>query len=1223
MYLKSLEMNGFKSFADRTRLDFHPGVTAIVGPNGCGKSNVVDAIRWVLGETSARALRGDEMADVIFNGSEQRKPLGMAEVFLTLADCETALPLAYHEVCVGRRLYRDGKSEYLINRNPCRLRDIHDLFAGTGIGRACYSIMQQGKIDQLLSSKPEERRQVFEEAAGITRFKQQKTEALRKLEYADANLLRIADVLEEQKRQMNSLQRQAARARRYAVLWKDLRVLDTHWSHRLYLDLVRERAGVAQVLEDVRSRQRNIQEELPEAERILVQSRALLLEREGQIREALQAISTATSRIDSLRKQAAFNQERVTEWKALVTRMEAEMGTLEERLSQEKAELAAMSQEWDRRSGLLVSREESLSARLESLARLRQQVQEQDRQMQQSRQRFTEVDAQAASLRAQWEGLSAEVRARELRRLALRGELEQAKQRLAEAESARDALERQRDEAGAAREKREEEQALLEAELAASESSLQVAATGLLEITRALASEEARWEMLRQLAAAGEGLEKGTREVLRGLGQPERCGPGVLVPLISCLQVDEEAFAAVEAALGSAIQAVLVSGESEAASILRALRDRKLGLASLVIPQANLPAPSPPPGGTLGWLADRMEASGPGKSVLEHLLHGIALTPDLETALRVRQEHPGLPVVTLEGDFLAANGVISGGFRDPRSGSALRIQREIRKLGKSTRELVLERARREEQCRREDERVQAARAGTERQREAWQEAQVETARLEAQWRLAVREVEQAQAHLEQLAAEKEALDQTGERGCPRLASLEEKRQALESARARWEEERPGMEESLGQLRRLEEAAAEETAGMRTEVALERQSVESLRHLMEPLRARLQESERSLQRHRVEAARQGERIASVEKESGNLSRQAARAEKELKERRGEHGKRVSQRDEQIREVAEREAALARHRQEESRLTQEAAQGEVRLAQLDLRLENLTGQIWQRYQVELAAFSPDEQALRASIESQRTPGASPRDGGTPGGDGVPAGSPEASAGPDWGAVADCLPDLRRRVDAFGPVSLDAIAEFEELESRFQMVRAQHQDLIASRDELRRIVAKINRTTRSLFSSTFEQIAAHFRTTFGELFGRGSHAALVLLDDQEPLESGIDIIAKPPGKKLQSISLLSGGERSLTAVALLFAIYLVKPSPFCVLDELDAPLDEANIERFCRVLGRFCDQSQFVMVTHSKRTMHRADVLYGISMEEKGVSKTLSVQLTRGAEFHSSAA
>lgn len=1217
MYLKSLDMHGFKSFADRTRLEFHPGVTGIVGPNGCGKSNVVDAIRWVLGETSAKSLRGDEMADVIFNGTETRRPLGMAEVMLTLTGCETALPGGYHEVCIGRRVYRDGKSEYLINRTPCRLRDIQDLFADTGIGRACYSIMQQGKIDLLLSSKPEDRRQVFEEAAGITKFNQQKREALRKLESTEANLLRITDVLEEQQRQMSSLQRQASKARRYAVLLQHLQVLDTHWSHRHYEQLQREHAQAAQSLSATREEQQVTRHGLASLQSALVQRRAALQDSERQIRESLHALSEAAARIDSAQKQVEFNEQRCSEWQTLIARHDSEIASLSDRLEREKSELSAAGEELHRHSSHLLDQEERLAGALVTLSRQRNQRLEQERLHRQRQQQLAACDSSTGSHRARLDALSSQIQTQEDRRLELTLTLSGAEAALVARAREKEALERGVEKSRTALERLRLEQGRLEASAASCEQALRHANTQLHERSRHLASQQARVEMLRQLASAGEGLETGTRQVLQGLDDPDRFLPSVRGALVSFLQVDDECLAAVEAALGPAIQAVLVADAAAAASILDALRVRKLGQAWLAPSVPGITAASPAPDGSLGWLIDSVEAAEPGRSVLERLLHGIALAPDLDAALRLHQTHPGLGVATLAGELISADGIISGGFRNPQAGSALRIQKEIRKLRKLTRDLESEVSALEKEARSESGLVADAGAKLAKHREALRLAELESACLESQRNVASRELELAGARRQQLLAESGALDRLRESALRQRTDLEEKLRLFLAEREDLAQGLPHLEEELRQLQLLEEETAGAAALLRTEVAVEKQSAESLRQQLAPLSSRLQELERSLLQRRTEKEELLRRIDSTQAESERLRRDIAEARRGIGSMREAHETLLQQREILAREIDEMEEALNTRRQAESELTQRAAAIEVRMAQHELRLENLADQISQRYKIDLQRFSPDLPALLSSIEEQRqAPDRTARTLYLPEPSNPGAAPLLAGAGPDWRFVEEILPGMRRRLDSLGPVNLEAIAEFEALEDRFRLIRTQHEDLTRSRDDLVKIIARINRTTRQMFAETFEQIAVNFRAMFTELFGRGSHAALVLQDDQDPLACGIDVIAKPPGKKLQSINLLSGGERSMTAVALLFAIYLVKPSPFCVLDELDAPLDEANIERFCRVLDRFCNQSQFIIVTHSKLTMHRADVMYGISMEERGVSKTLSVQLAPAA-------
>lgn len=1214
MYLKSLDINGFKSFADRTKLEFHPGVTGIVGPNGCGKSNVVDAIRWVLGETSAKALRGEDMVDVIFNGTESRKPLGMAEVQLTLADCEAALQVAFHEISIGRRVYRDGKSEYLFNRMPCRLRDLHDLFAGTGIGRSCYSIMQQGKIDLLLSSKPEDRRQVFEEAAGITKFKQQKREALRKLESTEANLLRIADVMEEQQRQLASLQRQASKARRYAALHEQLRVIELHWSHRQYSALSREREEHAGLLAATRERLRANQAAIALAQPALAESRAALHECESRIRDSLQRMAAVEARVATAQKQVDFNRERSSEWHDLIGRGKADSTALQERITAERGQLSAAGEELRRRSNDLRVREAELAAILETLSRHRATRQNIESELRRHQQQISSSEATAAACRAQLESFSAQLQAQEQRVLVLNRLRQEV-----EGSEREKAGESQRIESEVLRQRADLEVLLAElsrrqVDLAAWEEASQLAAGEVSERGRHLAGQQARWEMLRQLAAAGEGLESGTRRVLGGLDEPSRFREMVMGTLVSYLQVEDDYLAATEAALGHAVQAIVVESHAAAVAILERLREQKLGQAMLAVAEPGEGTCPPALEGSLGWLLSHLEIAGPGKPVLEHLLRGVALTPNLEAAMRLRRDHPATPVATLTGDFVSGQGIVTGGFRDPRTGSPLRIQREIRTLAKQNRELEQAFAALQEQATREAERVQTGRAEVTALLEQSRTSQLQVAQLEARAQVTARERDQLESRGKLLQDELAALEGVRDSLLARRDQAEVNLHRAVGERERLVSVVPDLESDWKQCLAQEEHSAEAAARLRTEVALARQSSESLHQQLGPLHARLQELEGSLQQRLSGIEAQSRRITAAEAESEGLRREIEGGQQESASLREAHEELLRRREVSAREIDEADAALAEQRERESQLTQQTAGCEVRVTQCELRLDNLAAQVSERYQVALPEFVPDPAALREAIELQRQ---ARNLRGVP--DRGPEPGSEASmlmedVAPDWQLVEESLPEMRRKLDSLGAVNLDAIAEFDELEARFRLVSSQHEDLTKSREELLKIITRINRTTREQFADTFAQIAGHFRSMFTELFGRGAQADLVLLDEQDPLECGIDIIAKPPGKKLQSINLLSGGERSMTAVALLFAIYLVKPAPFCVLDELDAPLDDANIERFCRVLDRFCDQSQFIIVTHSKRTMHRADVMYGVSMEERGVSKTLSVKLER---------
>ncbi len=1256
MRLKSLKLHGFKSFANPTDFEFHPGVTGIVGPNGCGKSNVVDAIRWVLGETSAKALRGGEMADVIFNGTDKRKPVGMAEVTLTLADCEEILGIDYNEVAFTRRVFRDGKSEYRLNGNICRLKDIHEILMDTGIGRTAYSIMEQGKIDLLLSSRPEDRRTVFEEAAGITKFKSQKKEALRKLEYTEANLLRVTDIIEEVKRQINSLNRQANKARRYQELLTDVRVLDVHYSHRQFIELDGEKSELGNSIHSLATTIADSQSQTVEKEKAIIEARDALAALEAEISSRREDLIETQNRISAAQNRIQFNGERQLELRELIDQNSEDVAKTNSTLGKEESELEATAG--------------ALHRVTENLARQRRQFEEQERintalrseraeheiELQQLAQKITAADASTAEIRAELGSYSTQSESDRERDGHLSGEITSLEKEHAERLAEFTTL--------------GEELGVADKDLNDNESCLTLAekdyqkachdstrcAKELAELHRELAEKESRLEVLKALVAEGEGLESGTQAVLSGLNEDEIHRSSIRGLLSSFIEVPSDFIPALEAALGSYLQTILVTDSETAELVINILAQGRMGRAS-IIPENFVAVSSDRqmmtlPAGVEAWALDKIKSTENVRPLLEQLLDQTLIVRDLRTALELRNELPGYSFATLDGAFISADGVMRGGAGEAdEAGSLLARLNEIKLLENQTSSLND----RLGECQLELEKIEQLTVALSHRvdecREKLQSSKITHSTLEGKRSLLEREREGLDSKLKNIRWEQGELQCRRETAETKLSDLDTQQRELAEGLQRFSHRRCELETKLNEVTHQEKQSAEQLAELRTTMAVEEQSQQALQEQKAPITARMGELESIIARRETEISKYQERITSTSSEStslgGEIQTLTDRAEKlattleDVTEQRLERQDTVNEAEEMLR-TARREIAL---------LTEQRGKEEVKVTQIDLRIGSINDTISQRYNITLEHFEPDSHALitaiaeqkkaqsrrekrRNSVASTEIPEIQEPGGKIPGQeetgstedpDTLPEGDKdwEETAGipgedqPDWKFVEMIISELRQRLDSMGPVNLEAIEEFEALQERYDFLTREHGDLINSKDHLHKVISKINRETRTRFADTFEQVRQNFREVFKELFGEQGKANLILLDETDPLESGIDIIAKPPGKKPQSITLLSGGERAMTAVALLFSIYMVKPSPFCVLDELDAPLDESNIDRFIKLLDRFTRQSQFVIVTHNKRTMNRCEVIYGVTQEEFGISKLIGMQFASRAE------
>lgn len=1224
MYLQSLELIGFKSFVTKTVLEFHRGVTAIVGPNGCGKSNVLDAIRWVLGEQSAKALRGGEMADVIFSGTDDRPALGMAEVSMTFADCEKELGVEWNEVRVTRRVFRDGKGEYLLNKTPCRLKDIHQLFMDTGIGRSAYSIMEQGKIDLILSSRPEDRRAIFEEAAGITKYKAQKKEALRKLEYTEANLLRVGDIIKEVKRQIGSLQRQAGKARRYQALMSALKVFDTHLSHRNYTAFADELAAVRAELAGVEKSRAIHEEEIEAQEGELTGFRDRMTGLDEEIGAVRDTVQTLRNRMLSAEHRIESHGHRCGEFAELIERHRSDISAAEEKIRDQESLIQETDSQIQELLDAMRTSNEALAAQQALVESLRAERNTALREQQAAAQEVSRIEGEINKLQGDASGVAARREAAESRLATLDGEsnqsasalediqrrMREADQRLAALAASLDAARAGADEAAAAH--------------TAARSALADAGQKHTGLERQIAELESKLEVLRRLEASGEGLGEATQAVLGGLDNPEFYQPAIAGAMASLIEVEPRFVHAIEAALGASLQAIVFKDAEVARQALETLSGKDLG-RGVLMPRDWISTPAYEvtrtlPDGAIGWAAACVRGTDELRPLLGRLLDGVVVVESLEQAFHMRSSHPGLAFVTTNGEFVSREGLAHAGKGGGNAASALLRKNEIHDLEAqtaATRSALEQLTRQREAAREACDNAEAVlgEAGESVRRI---EVGLSTARGERS--LLDREEQDARKRSEILAGESEATRaQIGEAD-RRSAEIQSRADELHARRNELESGRAGLDNRLEELNTAESAAAGELSALQLRVVTEKQQRESLQRQREPMAARLHELAELIGQRSTDITNYEQRIASLEGESAELRESIAESTEELRRTEDEAARLTTQRNE-VRESAEAlDTALRLARKQLSDLQEKRGNLEIRASQIEMKMEHLRDHVSRRYTVDLSGFEPDIYALRATLKEQKLKASDDVETVEPAEVVEPAEPAEetpmepipatAEQSLPWDRIEEVVAEMTERIDSMGPVNLDAIQEFDELEERAKFLDQQCTDLTNSKAELLEVISKINRTTRELFAETFEKIRGNFQEMFTELFG-GGKANLLLSDESDPLECGIEIIAKPPGKQLQSISLLSGGERTMTAVALLFSIYMVKPSPFCVLDEMDAPLDESNISRFIKILNRFVEQSQFVVITHNKRTISRADMLYGVTMEEHGVSKIVSVK------------
>ncbi len=1174
MKIKRIDILGFKSFVDKASLDFPLGITAIVGPNGCGKSNIVDAIRWVMGEQSAKNLRGRQMEDIIFGGSESRKPLGMAEVSLTFATDDGRVPakyLNYAEIQVTRRLYRDGESEYLLNKTPCRLLDISELFMDTGVGAKAYSIIEQGKIGMILLSKPEERRFLIEEAAGVTKFKTRKQVALKKIEVTRQNLLRIGDIIAEIRRQLNSLQRQAKKAEKFREYREELKEIELLFAARHFIALEKEKEQLAAGLDLLNQQVADLSGRLAAGELGLEEKRIALLEREKSLAVVQEEIFRLKGESKTTENRLEFQRKELLNFDRQQTRIGEELASLKRQLAEAEAEIESLAERQGLFSVELAEEEEKLAQaeiRLEEMARGEAEL---ARELEEKRHTLFAILSAIAQFNNQYSSAAKRIEVMAEKFERDRREKNQLEEQLAdtarlagELEKGLDRLLADREETAAALavlKGREEE---VKGALAAKEKKLQ-------ESRNELSGKSSRLHSLQELEARFDGYGRGIRTLLLADNFRGRF-PGIVADAI---ETDEAYEAAVEAVLGEKLQYVLSSGSNDVMAAIGFLKESSGGRCSFITGNIAIPL-SPPPSGAVGLLT-KVTIAPELRRFVEPLLSGAYLTEDLTAAFRLAGDFPELTFVTPQGELVHSSGIVHGGSMEAAQKGFIHKKREIRDLSREVsalselvRDLSAECASLREQTAVIEEELQDLRqkqhqadldiAHTEkdllRSREGWQ-------RLEE--RLALKCMED-----EQFREEKEILEREMADSVAKQNESEERKSVLEREVSELTEALTVKRRELGETRERVTAAKVNTAALKERSESGRRAEKRFENLLLDLHERIAGHETELAKGDSEGT--GITISIGQSEEALKSLMVAQVEAEasfagLRERYEFEGAAVQ----------EVEGALRSLRASCEEARKQGTEQNLKLSESAMQLRHLEESLQERFRLEMADIIPEYGAVSCDETLKR------------------------------GRQAE----LQRFIDEMGEVNLMAIDEYSQLEDRYDFLCSQRDDLEESLKALQQAIQRINRTTRKRFLETFHLVNVKFRELFPRLFCGGS-AELRLTDENDLLETGIDIVVQPPGKKLQNVTLLSGGEKALTAVALIFAIFLIKPSPFCLLDEVDAPLDDANIGRFNEIVREMTAFSQFIVITHNKTTMAVADTLFGVTMEEPGVSKLVSVKL-----------
>lgn len=1179
MRLTRIEMFGFKSFPKRTVFEFPEGITAIVGPNGCGKSNVVDAVRWALGEQSTKSLRGRTTGDMIFTGAADMPPMSMAEVSLHFDNVRDVLPVDDAELLVTRRAFRSGENQYLINGRPVRLKDLMDLFSDTGLGKASYTLVEQGLIDRLVNAKPEERRAVFEEAAGVRRYRTKREEAMRKLDDVRLNLERLEDLLDEYRRQARSLKRQANAARRYAGYRDRVKKLDVGLAKLRWDELDRERKSVLSTLEE---------------------TKAAVKEADLRYKEAAAALSSVRAELETAEmSRQEIDESKLEAFKEL-SEAENELGLLREKTrtaSEEVARLEKAMEETGRRVELngvelTVARRRSETAE-EEYGKVESEIENANERVNVCVEELAAADADLTAAKEKatdrLESLTAlknRLAVAEGRRDSLERELKRLEQERGKTDELFNEIEKGRDALAEETERLKHRRTEVSAEL----ESIDETITGLIddvekaemercEKQKELESARSRLASLEELIRSFESYDAGAAALMKG-DKPASVS-GVLADII---EVEPGYEKAIESALGAAAGALLADGFAGAEECARRLADGDLGRAAFLVPgvKDGRRRELPDDDILIGRVGDFAKASGSHGSAVKSLLDDAGIVKDLGSLVAVAEKYPGLSVVTLSGDYWDGRALLTAGSTKEVASSILGRKAECSRLAAVKSKAESELKGFEERItglRKELDEARTRRTRLERtggEIDASLVGAAENAAKDAERAERVRtETELANSEYKRTSAEVEAEKATvaelGEQAAVALVELNEARETLASAETGAEEVRVAVDESKERAAVVRERNAELSAELRAAREEEKRLAGQIARDADEFKKLTNELEVKRQ-SRVDIETRVEDIA------GKV--QARREQHE-----GIEGKARDRRlivDEakaKVREVevAEREATSA-----SAAVRERASELELELTKLAGEMSAVNQSVSAQYELSLENIAPDEYGLDVDLET-------------------------ASVERD---------ELERKLARMGEVNFRAAKEYEKTTARVQLLEEQMEDLEKAEKNLLESIDEIDAKSRKRFVEVFERVRGSFREIFAGVF-EGGQADLRLEGDKDPLEAGVLIYAEPPGKRMRLLSLLSGGEKAMTGIALLFALLEARPAPFVILDEADAPLDDANVERYLKLIERNLERCQFVLMTHVKRTMTAADTIYGVTMERKGVSKIVSLKLDEVTE------
>ena len=1179
MYLKSIELQGFKSFAQKIHFEFHNGITGIVGPNGSGKSNVADAVRWVLGEQSAKQLRGGNMQDVIFSGTELRKPLSFASVAITLDNSDQQLPVSYNEVTVTRRLYRSGESEYLLNGSVCRLRDINEMFYDTGIGKEGYSIIGQGQIDKILSGKPEDRRELFDEAAGIVKFKRRKNTTLKKLEEEQANLIRVTDILSELKKRKDPLERQSETARQYLAKREEQRILDAN----LFLA---EKEHTGQELSNLKEKNDIASKQLAETQEAYDATRQEYDRLESILDELTRSMDTLR---DEMRTKAVRRQElagnidvlreQITSGQQNIQLYTSRLDAIREDLNRHQEDKEKQGERLSEARALLKEARAHLAGRESRLAEIQKCIQECEQAVEEGKNEIIELLNSRATTKGQAQRNDALLEQVNIRKagiskqlLAFKTEEEENNALQKKAEAKLNAVNKLIQSMNAECEKLDAEIHRIQGELKKQNDQMEI---GLRTFHR----EESRLESLRNMAERYDGYGNSIRRVME---QRDK-NPGILGVVADLIHVEKKYEIAIETALGGSIQNIVTEDETTAKTMIEFLKKNRFGRATF-LPLDSISSRQEfseknalREAGAIGIAETLVQRDDKFKGLAKYLLGRILVVDNIDNALLIaRKYHHSFRMVTLEGESLNPGGSMTGGAFKNNS-NLLGRRREIEDLEESIRLLKKDisemqkaiddnRSMRnvmrdtladlQEKLRTQYVEQNTAEMNLSRIADRLAEIQQNYSRIN-------REQDSIQKQISEISEDHRKVDEMLEASARDEEELETYIDTKMNELDEWKTEEARISEEISQDRIEVSQQEQQESFAKENVTRIRVEMENLTGEQEQLQESLLKCGQDSKDHEEQIELLQKAVEDFDREEAESNEKLAAWQKEKEEQTVSHRQFFEKRDELSGQI--------------SLLDKEIFRLNSQIEKLEENLEARISYLWEEY--ELTPVSAADLRKEGMTDRQK--------------------------------MKKQVASIREEIKKLGPVNVSAIEEYKDVLERYNFLSDQYDDLKEAEESLRQVIEELDDGMRKQFTEKFSDIQREFDKVFRELFG-GGKGSLELQEDKDILEAGIQIISQPPGKKLQNMMQLSGGEKALTAIALLFAIQNLKPSPFCLLDEIEAALDDSNVGRFAGYLQKLTNNTQFIIITHRRGTMIAADRLYGITMQEKGVSTLVSVDL-----------